>query len=1215
MFDSRYKQEPSYEATSASMAPAFQTAICECPDVYASTMAVDITGRFAMVSGRRCMGLIDLDGNGPNEGLNSDLSTNLNTSSTAMVDRLRQGPVCRRFIRNSKYEPTSSQFNRHLADLYALSTYQVIEIFSIDDINPLKPKLSLRGHSRAIADIEWSHFDPHLLGSSAADCLTNLWDIRDSRRPSACLTSVSGATLVRFCRTSSNLIATSHEIDVRIWDIRQPNLPLNYIAAHLQKIHGMDWNPSKSNCDQEQLITCSQDNTIKLWDLTTNKIRPNANLQTRTPAWRVRFTPVSPYAILTSTLPQLRSRSECMTLKLWSMKTSSYEQKKLDLILGLTGHTDVIVDFDWRHQGQSSGSCEIVSWSKDQTLRVWNIDNQFIELNVDNSDYELECEARVGADLAHEVLERTSTAESRGPKSPSEDHKQLQKTSSLVGEPSSSRHSTELTHTISSKRPQLEEVADSSSPAEGNQTVEEEQQVEDNDDQDEEEESNMTTNELRQEFNLINKNIPNVEFEELNSLRRICLVTARSKNVICRLRIALPPNYPHSECPTFTIIDSSHYRAESLSRDAKEKLTALLNETAKVELTRRKNCIEPCLRRFIAALQKLTNHTSYRRKDSTWSAGTGSAAAASGTEHKEDPITLSAQRDHSVPFPATCGARFCGNLLVCFGRPLLPSINNDRAIGAGASSGGESTSFSIETPRSMAQMSAQLDNMRRQGCFNLSSISISYFYYGAMRRAELQSRTSRNPLISTRTPGGSSSSSSKYFSSRARLGALGVRPLLAKNFKCGPVIVYDVSYVLSGISKELAKDYVFDKDVLKMCRRNSEIAAAHNRRDLVQIWSLAELSSEGVLRSFIPNSTLDGQDSDDCPPLPLLNSYDSDFGDRPWTMHPFGSKLIQSLIDHYVYNRHDVQTAAMLVWTFSSPKPCRFGSHGQIMSSSSASTSRSHKGKTCGGNEALVVADGNRLASNLQQEISGPNLLTGNVAADRPSVSDAISDEWNFVNDPEAHLYSNSWSNSTNINEEVGQWGESRSGTGCKVSAAAIAHCDASESHIEAYHKYGQVAGGGSQEQHYFPRLNILNPDRSLQNDLILHIYAELLYRLNLLNQRAMVLKNIGSNSAYSEIFGDKQILAKDVAQERLPNLAIQCSNLACGNQRCHSVQCADCKKYSFYCSVCRLPVKGSCSICLKCLHGGHVNHFSVWFESHDFCPTGCGCNCLTVPQ
>lgn len=376
-----------------------------------------------------------------------------------------------------------------------------------------------------------------------------------------------------------------------------------------------------------------------------------------------------------------------------------------------------------------------------------------------------------------------------------------------------------------------------------------------------------------------------------------------------------------------------------------------------------------------------------------------------------------------------------------------------------------------------------------------------------------------------------------------------------------------------------------------MCRRNAEIAATYNRRDLVQIWSLAELCSEGVLRSYNPNNKEGTVTSS------FIN-HDSDFGDRPWTMHPFGSKLIQSLIDHYVYNCHDVQTAAMLVWTFSSPKLGR---------PVQDALTKQNKASGITGKQSLL----NMMTSNYYNQ---------SYSNRQQNQADAISDEWSFVNGPETHLYSNSWSNSTNNCEpqpaETSSNDENSSLATFKTATTGFVNTF--NRGATTFNDIDDQATGNSNrglDQEFtddstrFPKLNILSPERSLQNDLIMHVYAELLYRLNLLNQRAMVLKNIGSNSAYFEIFGDKQTL-NDVPEQRLPDLTIQCNNLDC-RTRCRSVQCQACRKYSFYCSICRLPVKGSCSICMKCLHGGHVSHFDVWFNNNDFCPTGCGCKCL----
>lgn len=174
-----------------------QIAIYECPDANAQTIAIDADGRFTIVSGRKCMYLIDLNANDPAAPTTNDDSTTIGSNSqtdasvVAACNRHTNQNSIKKLIRNTKWDPISSHFNKHLKDLFALTAYQAAEVFSISNLDPTKPKFVLRGHSRAITDVKWSNSDPYLIGTSSADCLTNLWDIRDHRRPSASLSSVS----------------------------------------------------------------------------------------------------------------------------------------------------------------------------------------------------------------------------------------------------------------------------------------------------------------------------------------------------------------------------------------------------------------------------------------------------------------------------------------------------------------------------------------------------------------------------------------------------------------------------------------------------------------------------------------------------------------------------------------------------------------------------------------------------------------------------------------------------------------------------------------------------------------------------------------------------------------------------------------------------------------------------------------------------------------
>lgn len=114
----------------------------------------------------------------------------------------------------------------------------------------------MRAHTRVVTDIDWHSKHAYMLATCSIDTFTHLWDLRDPKRPILSLSAVcmSGATQVGFNRVSGNLIATAHDGDLRIWDIRKGSRPVQYITAHLNRIHGINW----SHNEESHLITASQ---------------------------------------------------------------------------------------------------------------------------------------------------------------------------------------------------------------------------------------------------------------------------------------------------------------------------------------------------------------------------------------------------------------------------------------------------------------------------------------------------------------------------------------------------------------------------------------------------------------------------------------------------------------------------------------------------------------------------------------------------------------------------------------------------------------------------------------------------------------------------------------------------------------------------------------------------------------------------------------------
>lgn len=96
---------------------------------------------------------------------------------------------------------------------------------------------------------------------------------------------LAGATQVRWNRLNEHLLATAHDGDIKLWDQRKGTIPVQYIAAHLSKIHGLDWSPQHEN----RLATSSQDGTVKFFNISNPK-RAEYILNTGSPVWRARFT-------------------------------------------------------------------------------------------------------------------------------------------------------------------------------------------------------------------------------------------------------------------------------------------------------------------------------------------------------------------------------------------------------------------------------------------------------------------------------------------------------------------------------------------------------------------------------------------------------------------------------------------------------------------------------------------------------------------------------------------------------------------------------------------------------------------------------------------------------------------------------------------------------------------------------------------------------------
>lgn len=134
-----------------------------------------------------------------------------------------------------------------------------------------------------------------------------------------------------------------------------------------------------------------------------------------------------------------------------------------------------------------------------------------------------------------------------------------------------------------------------------------------------------------------------------------------------------------------------------------------------------------------------------------------------------------------------------------------------------------------------------------------------------------------------------------------------------------------------------------------------------------------------------------------------------------------------------------------------------------------------------------------------------------------------------------------------------------------------------------------------------FNHIPLMDTKGMAQRDVLRLSYADMLYRWNLLDQRAEVLRFLN----HQPFPADKEVASTN----------IQVSCYACGTElSSNDKYCTQCRKVRklIRCCFCHILVKGLVNFCIHCGHGGHSNHMEDWFVTNQqvYCMTGCGCKC-----
>lgn len=108
---------------------------------------------------------------------------------------------------------------------------------------------------------------------------------------------------------------------------------------------------------------------------------------------------------------------------------------------------------------------------------------------------------------------------------------------------------------------------------------------------------------LQHEFSLLNTNIPHIDVEVLDAVKRHAMIRVSANGHVIMLQVVFPENYPNVEYPP----DFIYCQGTSIDDNLAESLNEVLKMNAQNRLRKGKTCLEQCLRALVTNLKKV-NH-------------------------------------------------------------------------------------------------------------------------------------------------------------------------------------------------------------------------------------------------------------------------------------------------------------------------------------------------------------------------------------------------------------------------------------------------------------------------------------------------------------------------------------------------------------------------------------------------------------------------------
>ena len=418
----------------------------------------------------------------------------------------------------------------------------------------------------------------------------------------------AGALQVKWNRVDENILASTHDRSLHIWDRRKGVTPLKTILAHERSIRGLDWNRTR----RTGVVTCSLDKTVKFWDYARGD-EPERILRTNTPVWRARHTPFG-WGLMT-----MPKRGDT-TLYLWDRRAQG--DKPADPVATFPGHKGLVHEFLWRakggedEHGNDARQFQLVTCSEDHQVKLWPVKEETLVALGHEKDKPIRFRlTRKGAEYRTFRKEPMTNPEHErftelNPPLATFSAKPARRTAVWKRRAMGMGFMT----SAAQKRKELDDQGQRSA-ADWMKGVQFEPESSDLNSMSSSALWNVES--LGTELSQVGLKFPDVEFEAANVSERKCTISLSgpwgtdNDEAFVRLHLVFPDEYPEGKPPFFELEETS-----GVSNHRRQEMTRFLARIGAMHARKGRPCLEACLRYLVGEKSANTRWRVRREGDS-----------------------------------------------------------------------------------------------------------------------------------------------------------------------------------------------------------------------------------------------------------------------------------------------------------------------------------------------------------------------------------------------------------------------------------------------------------------------------------------------------------------------------------------------------------------------------------------------------------------------